>query len=62
MTVRLLIQDELLCEGESVPVPRVGELVHHDGQVVPIESVIWDFRERGSVTVALVVGNRPYTF
>jgi hypothetical protein len=62
MSLRLLIQDEVVYEGDSIPVPRVGEVIHHGGQVVPIESVTWDFGEAGTVTVTLLVGSQPYTF
>jgi hypothetical protein len=60
--MRLLIQDEVVYEADSTAVPRVGEVVHHGGQVVPIEAVTWDFRERGAVTVTLLVGSKPYTY
>ena len=62
MSVRLFIHDELVYEGESVPVPRVGEAVRRGDEFLPIEGVTWDFRAGGAVTVTLITGSRPYTF
>ena len=62
MSLRLLIHDELLYEGESMLVPRVGEVIRRGDEFHPIEAVTWDFSEGDAVTVKLVVGDRPYTF
>jgi hypothetical protein len=61
MPVRLQIQDKVLFEGETVPVPRVGDAIRHDGQVVRVEAVTWDFAG-GAVVATLVVGEVPYTY
>ena len=44
-TLRMLVGDATLYEGEAMPVPRVGDAVRHDDQVVPIEAVTCDFRD-----------------
>jgi len=62
MSVRLFIHDDLVYEGESVPVPRVGEAVRRGDEFLPIEGVTWDFGDGGGVTVTLIVGTRPYTY
>jgi hypothetical protein len=62
MTVRLLIQDQLVYEGDAVPIPRSGDVIDHGGQSVPVEAVTWQFSGTGDVDVTLVVGDRPYTY
>ena len=62
MSLRLLIHDELVYEGESLLVPRVGEVIRRGDEFLPIEAVAWDFSDSDAVTVALVIGDRPYTF
>jgi hypothetical protein len=58
-----MIDDKAIYEGPAIAIPRVGEAIHHDGQLVPIEAVAWDFAGTdGVVSVTLVVGDRPYTF
>ena len=49
MSLRLLIQDELVYEGDPIAVPRVDDVVRHGGQVVPVEAATWDFRQRSVV-------------
>ena len=62
-SLRLHIKDTTVYEGPVIAVPRVGEDIHHDGQVVRIEAVVWDFGGvDGVVSVALIVGDRPYTY
>ena len=60
---RVRIKDTTVYEGAAIAVPRVGDDIHHDGQVVRIEAVVWDFGGAdGVVSVALVMGGQPYTF
>ena len=61
-TFRLQIKDRTIYEGPPVAVPRAGEEIHHDGDVVRIEAVVWDFAPDNAVTVSLLVGGTPYTF
>jgi hypothetical protein len=60
-SLRLHIDDVTLYEGAPTAVPRVGDDIHHDGQIVRIEAVVWEFAA-DVVSVGLVVGSRPYTF
>jgi len=62
MPLRLLVQDQIVYEGEPIPIPRVGEAVQHEGQAMPVESVTWDVQSSGMVTVTLVLGTRSYTY
>jgi hypothetical protein len=62
MAMRLHIQDVLVYEGDAIPIPRVGDVIYREDELVPIESVTWDFRDSEAVIVGLVVGNRPYTY
>lgn len=62
MTLRLLIQDKVVYEGEAVPVPRSGDMIDHEGQSVPVAAVTWQFDGTGDVQVTLVVGDQPYTY
>ena len=62
-SVRLQINGKAVYEGAAIAVPRVGEDIHHDGEVVRIEAVVWDFSGADSVvSVTLLVGGQPYTF
>ena len=62
-SLRLQIDDESLHEGPAIAVPRVGEDIHHNGEVVRIQSVVWDFGGTdGGVCVTLHIGSEPYTF
>jgi hypothetical protein len=61
-SLRLTIDRTTLYEGPAIAVPRAGEDIHHDGKVVRIEAVTWDFAEADVVQVALVVGGESYTF
>jgi hypothetical protein len=62
-SLRLQIQDRVIYEGGMIAVPRAGDDIHHDDQVVRVEAVVWDFRRTADVVVVtLVVGGQPYTF
>jgi len=61
-SLRLHIDEASVYEGPPVAVPRAGDDIHHDGQIVRIEAVVWDFGSADVVSVGLVVGSRPYTF
>lgn len=62
-SVRLQIGDTAIYEGPPIGVPRVGDDIHRNGEVVRIEAVAWNFDAKDSVvTVTLVVGDRPYTY
>lgn len=60
-SLRLQIGDKVIFEGPSMAMPRAGEEIHHDGEVVRVEAVVWNF-ETEDVIVTLVVGDRPYTY
>jgi|1185.fasta_scaffold32544_2 hypothetical protein len=62
MPVRLQVQDKVLCEGENVPVPRVGDAIEHEGQIVRVEAVTWAFGAGATVLVTMVLGDVPYTY
>jgi hypothetical protein len=61
MSLRLLIHDEVIYEGESMLVPRVGDVVRRDDDFMPVEAVTWDFRGDATV-VTLLLGDRPYRY
>jgi len=62
-SVRLQINGQAVYEGTAIAVPRVGEDIHHGGEVVRIEALVWDFSGAdGVVSVTLLVGGQPYTF
>jgi hypothetical protein len=62
-SLRVVNDTKVIYEGEAVAVPRVGDAIHHDGQVVRVESVVWDFAGvDDATTVTLHVGSVPYTF
>jgi hypothetical protein len=61
-SVRLHIKDVVVYEGPAIALPRAGDDIHHDGEVVRIQAVVWDFGAAdGVVSVTLVVGSQPYT-
>jgi hypothetical protein len=62
-SLRLKIKDLTLYEGPIVLVPRVGDEIRHEGEIVRVAAVVWDFGAAdGTVTADLVVGDQPYTF
>ena len=61
MALRVMVQDEVLYEGDLATVPRVGDVVQRNDDALPVESVTWNFAG-GGVTVTLVLGERPYTY
>jgi hypothetical protein len=65
--LRLRINDETVYEGPTISVPRVGEQINHDGRLVRVEALVWDFggvdpARTYDVDVSLTVGTQPYTF
>lgn len=65
--LRLRINDKTVYEGPSIAVPRKGEEIHHDGQVVRVEALEWDFGSGDPdqaylVNVSITVGTQPYTY
>jgi hypothetical protein len=58
----LTIGDKAIYEGPAIAVPRVGEDIQHDGQIVRVESLLWDFTSADRVSVTLSVGTQPYTY
>jgi hypothetical protein len=61
MNLRLTVKDETKYEGPAISVPRVGDAIHHGDETVRVEAVVWDFGA-DSVSVELVLGDRPYTY
>ena len=62
-SLRLQVGDTVVYDGPPVAVPRSGDDIRHEGSVVRIESVAWDFTgEDGAVVVTLVLADRPYTY
>ena len=59
--MRLLIDDQVVYEGEPVPVPRVGEIVQRDGEARAVEAVTWDLADN-SISVTLMLADQPYSF
>jgi len=62
MNVRLLVGDDVVCEGESIPIPRVGDVIVHDNATFPVEAITWDYGNPAVVTATLVIGSQPYTY
>jgi hypothetical protein len=62
MSLRVLVQDDVVYEGASVPVPRVGDHIRRGDDVFPVEAVTWEFGGGDAVVVTLVVGTKPYTY
>jgi hypothetical protein len=61
MSLRLIVQENVVYEGEPIPVPRVGDGFQFEGQTVPVEAVTWEYAGR-DVSVTLVLGPREYTY
>jgi hypothetical protein len=62
MNLRLSIKDETAYEGPAIAIPRVGDDIHQNGQIVRVEAVVWDFGASDVVAVSLILGDRPYTY
>ena len=60
-SICLQVNDVTVYNGPMCAVPRVSEDIHHHGQVVRVEAVVWKF-EGPVVNVTLLVGGQPYTF
>jgi hypothetical protein len=62
-SLRIEIDNKVAYEGPAGPVPRVGDDIKHDGNIVRIDSVVWDFSDAGDVIrVTIGIADRPYTF
>jgi hypothetical protein len=59
--LRIEIDGKAIYEGEPITVPRVGDWINHDGQLVHVEGVEWDL-SGDTIQVTLIVGEQPYTF
>jgi len=59
--MRIRVEDTVIYEGPAVAVPSRGDRINHEGKDLPIEATTWTF-DADDVTVALVVGDEPYTF
>ncbi len=62
MVVRLLIHDDLIYEGKSMLVPRVGEVIAGVTNSSRLKRSRGILHDDATVTVTLLVGDRPYTF
>lgn len=63
MALRVMVGDDVVYEGASISVPRVGDHIRRAEDVLPIEAVTWDMGDgTGEVVVTLVVGSQPYTY
>ncbi|MEP6623194.1 MAG: hypothetical protein ABJC79_02015 [Acidimicrobiia bacterium] len=64
--LRLQISDTIVYEGPAIALPRAGEEILHNGEIVRVQALVWDFggdaTQTGVVTVSLTVGSQPYTF
>jgi hypothetical protein len=61
MPVRIVIDDQVVYEGESIPVPRVGDTIERAGEARPIEAVTWELGDHGP-TVTLLLAEQPYAY
>lgn len=60
LTIR--VQDATIYSGPLITVPHAGDSIEHDGQVVRVEAVIWNFENADAISVQLNLGTQPYTF
>ena len=58
----MLIDEEVVYDGPSVPVPRAGDVVRRSGEERPVEAVTWDLGADGEVAVTLLLADRPYAY
>ena len=62
MTMRILIDDEVVYDGAPIPVPRVGDTLQRDGEARPVEAVTWDLGANGDLSVTLLLAAQPYAY
>jgi hypothetical protein len=61
-SLRMSINDEKIYDGAPMSVPRVGDEVRHNDEVVRVTAVVWEFVGDEDIAVQLLTGERSYTF
>jgi hypothetical protein len=60
--VSIVVDGTVVFRGDTTAVPREGDRVVHNGDVVRVQSVTWRFGEdQSSVSVEVAIGDREYT-
>jgi archaellum component FlaG (FlaF/FlaG flagellin family) len=61
--VSILVDGTVVYRGDLTAVPREGDRLVHNGDVVRVQSVTWRFGEdQSTVDVEVAIGEREYTF
>jgi hypothetical protein len=59
----IVVDGVVVFRGETTAVPREGDRLVYNGDVVRVQSVTWNFGDdRSTITVDVAVGEREYTF
>jgi hypothetical protein len=60
--VSIVVDGTVVFRGETPAVPREGDRLVHNGEVVRVQSVTWTFGEdQSSVSVEVAIADREYT-
>jgi hypothetical protein len=61
--VSIVVDGAVLFRGETSAIPREGDRLVYNGDVVRVKSVTWKYGEdRSTVAVEVAIGEREYTF
>ena len=59
----IVVDGTVVFRGETSAIPREGDRLVHNGDVVRVQSVTWNFgTDQSTVTVDVAIGEREYTF
>jgi hypothetical protein len=61
--VSIVVDGSVVFRGDITAVPREGDRIVYNGDVVRVQSVTWKFGEDlSTVSVDVAIGEREYTF
>jgi hypothetical protein len=61
--VSIVVDGAVVFRGDITAVPREGDRIVYDGDVMRVQSVTWNFGDDlSTVSVEVAIGDREYTF
>jgi hypothetical protein len=60
--VSIVVDGTVVFRGDTTAVPREGDLLEYNGEVVRVQSVTWRFgADQSTVSVEVAIADREYT-